>query len=107
MARNIYTLQHYKFIIGGKEVWDFQVKAYQTGRNWKKYFGESYYTYVEPCIEEFFTSRAEARRAKEQYEKYMLKTNREIWDYRKHGTTNYYTWEKGDYGSYIGTLKEA
>lgn len=54
MAQNIYTLQHYKFIIGDKEVWDFQVKAYQIGRNWKKYFGQSYYAYVEPCVEEFF-----------------------------------------------------
>lgn len=107
MARNIYTLQHYKFIIGDKEVWDFQVKAYQIGRNWKKYFGASYYAYVEPCIEEFFISRAEAQRARERLKKYMLETGRENWTFRKHGVTNDYTWEKGDYGAYIGTPKEA
>ena len=107
MARNIYTLQHYKFIIGGKQIWDFQVKGYQTGRNWKNDFGQSYYAYVEPCIEEFFISRDEAQEARERMERYMLDTKRELNDFKKHGSTYDYTWKKGDYGAYIGTLKEA
>lgn len=37
----------------------------------------------------------------------MLETGRENWTFRKYGVINDYTWEKGDYGAYIGTPKEA
>lgn len=108
MAKNIYTLQHYKMKINDKEVWHFQVKGYSTDWNALYHFGEGICKGLKPCIEEFQISRKEAINRKKDMEEYMLKTGREIYDQKKHGLLSIdYTWayDKTE-RAYIGALKE-
>ena len=108
MAKNVYTLQHYKLIIDNKEVWLFEVRAYSTDWNALYYFGTGICKGLKPCIEELQVNKKEATERKKDMEEYMLKTDREIYDYKKHGLLSIdYTWEYDETEcAYIGTLKE-
>lgn len=109
MAKNIYTLQHYKMKINNKEVWHFQAKGYSTDWNALHHFGEGICKGLRPCIEEFQISRKEAIKRKKEMEEYMLKTGREIYDQEKYGII-YMNWNwtyDETEGAYIGTLAEA
>lgn len=108
MAKNVYTLQHYKLIIDNKEVWLFEVRAYSTDWNALYYFGEGICKGLKPCIEELQISRKEAIKRKKEMEEYMLKTGREICDQNKHGLLSIdYTWAYDEIErAYVGKLKE-
>ena len=107
MAKNIYTLQHYKMIIDNKEVWYFDVRGYSTDWNALYHFGEGIGKDLKPLIEEFQTSRKAAIERKKDMEEYMLKTGREIYDYKKHGILYmdyFWTYDEAE-KAYVGKSK--
>lgn len=106
MAKKIYTLQHYKMNINDEEVWQFAIVAYPTFGNALNVFGKSYCSEIKLCIEEFMSSRAEARRELEKIEKYMLETRRKIFNYKDYGSPEDYNWDwNEEERTNYGTLK--
>lgn len=108
MAKNFYTLQEYIMKINGKEVVEFRVKAYKQHYNALFTFGKSEYGKITPYAEEFLTSKKEGEERKQKMEQFLLDTGREVWNYKKHGVFEDYTWEfnKKDRVNY-GTLKKS
>ena len=107
MAKNIYTLQHYKMNINGEETWSFEIKTYSTYANILHSWGKSICKGLEPCIEEFIPSKKEAFERKKDMGEYMLGTGRKLWNYQKLGMHRDYNWEYDETErSYIGTPKE-